>query len=138
MTRRASLLLLPTLAALISFALLSAAPAPVFRSKAPPKTITNGIGMKLVRIPAGKFLMGSPEGEERRYDSEGPEHEVRIAKGFYLGACEVTQGEYEKVMGTDPSWFSATGGGKDKVRGLRTARFPVEMVSQNGPSIDPR
>jgi formylglycine-generating enzyme len=129
MTRRTSLLLLPALAALTSFALLSAAPAPVFRSKAPPKTISNSIGMKLMRIPEGKFLMGSPEGEKGRGDHEGPEHEVRIAKAFYLGACEVTQGEYEKVMGTNPSRFSATGGGKDKVKGLKTTRFPVECVS---------
>ena len=128
MTHRTSLLSLSILAGLISFAVLWSAPAPVFRSKAPPKTIANSIGMKLVLIPAGKFLMGSPESEKHRVGSEGPEHEVRITKAFYLGTHEVTQGEYEKMMGKNPSWFSATGGGKDKVAGLKTDRFPVDSV----------
>ena len=131
MTHRTSLLALPLLAALISFALLSGAPAPVYKHRDPPKTITNSIGMKLAHIPAGKFLMGSPESEKRRLAHEGPAHEVRIAKAFYLGTYEVTQGEYEKVMGKNPSWFSATGGGKDKVTGLKTDRFPVENVAHD-------
>jgi formylglycine-generating enzyme required for sulfatase activity len=41
----------------------------------------------------------------------------------------VTQGEYEKVMGKNPSYFSAKGDGKAKVNGLDTSRFPVEQVS---------
>ena len=125
MTRRASLLL-STLPALISFALSSAAPAPVFRG--PPKTIANSIGMKLAHISPGTFLMGSPEGEKRRYEHEGPEHEVRITKAFYLGVHHVTQGEYEKVMGTNPSSFSATGGDKDAVAGRKTDHLPVDSV----------
>src|SRR5262249_24963498 len=44
---------------------------------------------------------------------------------------EVTQKQYEKVMGKNPSWFSQKGGGKDKVKHLDTARFPVECVSWN-------
>ena len=119
-------LLLSTLAALISFAALWSAPAPVFRRS--PKPIANSIGMKLAYIPAGKFLMGSPESEKRRYEHEGPEHEVRITKGFYLSVHHVTQGEYEKVMGRNPSWFSAKSGGKAAVVGLKTERFPVDSV----------
>ena len=45
-----------------------------------------GIGMKLELIPAGKFLMGSPEDEDGRFDGEGPQHEVEISRAFYLGA----------------------------------------------------
>jgi formylglycine-generating enzyme required for sulfatase activity len=59
--------------------------------------------MKLVLIPAGKFLMGSPPSEEGRRANEGPEHEVTISKPFYMGAYEVTQGQFEKVMGRNPS-----------------------------------
>lgn len=40
--------------------------------------------MEFVRIPAGKFLMGSPVGEQGRYEEEGPQREVEISKAFYL------------------------------------------------------
>ncbi|MGA2621848.1 MAG: SUMF1/EgtB/PvdO family nonheme iron enzyme, partial [Thermoguttaceae bacterium] len=108
-----------------------------------PVEITNSIGMKLVLIPPGEFEMGSPKEliEEQlkaragdqwwvpRLPGEGPRHRVRITKAFYLGMTEVTQGEYEKVVGTNPSYFSATGKGKDQVAGQDTKRFPVENVS---------
>ncbi len=90
------------------------------------KTITNSIGMKLVLIPAGEFQMGSSQSEN---DNEGPQHQVHITKGFYLGKYPVTQGEYERVMGKNPSTFRADGAGKERVSGLDTSRFPVETVS---------
>ena len=70
----------------------------------PPEEVTNSIGMKLVLIPKGTFMMGSPESEERRVGNE-TQHEVTISKDYYLGVTEVTQGQYEKVMGTNPSYF---------------------------------
>ena len=71
-----------------------------------PKEITNSIGMKLMLIPPGMFLMGSPEGEEHRYAPyEGPQHEVIITRPFYLGIYPVTQREFEAVMGYNPSCF---------------------------------
>jgi formylglycine-generating enzyme required for sulfatase activity len=96
---------------------------------APGKEYTNTLGMKLERIKDGTFTMESPDKEEGRNDDEGPQHEVTITQPFYLGVCPVTQGEYEKMMGKNPSWFSKDGGGKDKVQGLDTRRFPVETVS---------
>ena len=89
--------------------------------------ITNSIGMKLVRIAAGMFKMGSPKGEGS--SDEEPQHEVEITKPFYMGAYTVTQAEYKEVMGENPSYFSASGGGKDKVIGMNTSKFPVETVS---------
>jgi formylglycine-generating enzyme required for sulfatase activity len=102
--------------------------------------------MKLVLIPPGEFMMGSPQEEvdlllkeatEKNCDQwykdqlpgEGPQHRVRITKPFYLGVTEVTQEEYQRVVGINPSEFSATGKEKDKVVGQDTMRFPVEMVS---------
>src|SRR5438309_3948996 len=67
-------------------------------SKPDSKVITNSIGMKLAPIPAGKFKMGSPAGEKERDDNEA-QHEVAITKPFYMGVYEVTQREYEKLMG---------------------------------------
>jgi formylglycine-generating enzyme len=128
-----------------------------------PKEVTKSIGMKLVRVPAGKFTMGSTKKEqdnalaalEKIYGGkepnttiaffrvEGPQHEVEIAKPFWLGIHEVTQGQFEKVMGYNPSYFSRGGkgktgvkfpddskpaGGKDKVP-ADTSDYPVENVS---------
>jgi len=87
--------------------------------------------MRFVQIPAGKFLMGSPPSEVRRDMDEGPQHEVRITRPFCLGVYPVTQQEYEKVMGDNPSHFSADGDGRDDVRGLDTSDFPVDSVSWN-------
>jgi formylglycine-generating enzyme required for sulfatase activity len=83
----------------------------------PPKTITNSIGMKLVLIPAGEFLMGSPDSDKDAYFNEKPQHRVRITRPFYLGATPVTQGQYRVVTGANPSHFK----GSDDL--------PVEMVS---------
>ena len=54
---------------------------------------------------------------------------MRITRPFYFGVYVVTQEDYERVMGVNPSDFSATGKGKDKVAGQDTKRFPVENVS---------
>ena len=84
--------------------------------------------MKLALVPAGSFWMGSPATEAQRSTDEGPRTKVLLSRPFYLGAYEVTQEEYRRVMGTNPSFFSPTGPGKDRVAGLNTARFPVEQV----------
>jgi formylglycine-generating enzyme required for sulfatase activity len=74
------------------------------------KVITNSIGMKLVSIPAGKFVMGSPAGEGERDPTE-LQHDVTITRPFYLGVYEVTQAEYAKVAGQNPSFFGPKNGG---------------------------
>ena len=109
-----------------------------------PVEVTNSIGMKLALIPPGEFDMGSPQElidaefeatpkDDKWYldhlPGEGPRHHVRITRPFYLGMYPVTQEEYQKVMRASPSWFSATGKGKDAVGGHDTERFPVETVS---------
>jgi hypothetical protein len=93
------------------------------------RTLTSSIGMKLVLIPAGEFMMGAPEDEPDAEDREKPQHRVRITKPFYLGAYEVTQRQFQDVMGTNPSTFSPTGVLKGSVRGQETSAFPVENVS---------
>ena len=65
------------------------------------KPITNTIGMKFNKIPAGIFMMGSPEGEEGRRDRE-TQHKVTIGTAFYMQTTEVTQGQWKAVMGTEP------------------------------------
>jgi formylglycine-generating enzyme required for sulfatase activity len=61
--------------------------------------------MSLVPIKPGKFMMGSPETEKGRSENEGPQHEVTLTKGFYLGAAEVTEAQYKAVTGHDKPWW---------------------------------
>ena len=86
-------------------------------------TLTLDLGkqatMKLALIPAGKFLMGSRADEAGRDEDEGPQREVVLSKPFYMGVHEVTQGQYEAVMGDNPSKFI-------------DAAKPVECVSWDG------
>ena len=70
-------------------------------------TLTNSIGMKMVLIPPGEFLMGSPESEKDR-SSEELQHRVRITKPFYLGQTEVTQDQWESLTKTKP-WSDLSG-----------------------------
>jgi uncharacterized protein (TIGR02996 family) len=90
--------------------------------------VVNSIEMRLALIPPGCFRMGSPPSEVGRAGYEKA-HEMEITKPFYLGVFPVTQAQWQAVMGSNPSYFSATGGGEDEVRGLDTSDFPVEMVS---------
>ncbi len=114
-----------------------------------PVEYTNSIGMKFRLVPPGEFLMGStPEeidaaikevkddlGEQNRQvaieaiQSEGPQHKVILTQPMYLGVHEVTQAEYQKVMGVNPSWYTPTGSGKDTVAGKATDHHPVEEVT---------
>ncbi len=111
-----------------------------------PVEFTNTIGMRFRLIPPGEFLMGNTpeeiEAELKRpgliqhlhfwrtpIESEGPQHKVVLTKPIYVGVTEVTQAQYELVMGTNPSHFSATGKGKEAVANLETGNYPVETVS---------
>lgn len=107
-----------------------------------PVEYENSLGMKFVLIPPGEFLMGSTpnkidevvksggEGPSKAdLLSEGPQHRVIRTRPIYLGVNEVTQEEYEKVMGTNPSHFAIMGVGREAVLGKNTATYPVEMIS---------
>ena len=56
-------------------------------------------------VPPGKFLMGSPTTEEGRDDDEGPQHEVTISHGFWMGETPVTQQQWLAIMDQNPSRF---------------------------------
>jgi formylglycine-generating enzyme required for sulfatase activity len=73
----------------------------------------NDFGMKLVRIPGGTFKMGAPTVEMGNGDDER-QHEVGVSP-FHLGVYEVTQGQFRKVMGYNPSYFSTSASGRDGV-----------------------
>ncbi|MEI8376184.1 MAG: SUMF1/EgtB/PvdO family nonheme iron enzyme [Planctomycetota bacterium] len=64
-----------------------------------------GIKLEMVLIPAGKFMMGSPDSDTQAETYERPQHRVRITKPFYLGKYLVTQEQWEAVMRSNPSEF---------------------------------
>jgi predicted Zn finger-like uncharacterized protein len=76
----------------------------------------NGVKLEMVLIPAGEFLMGSPDSNMEAANDEKPQHRVRITKPFYLGKYPVTQEQWEAVMGNKPSNFHGP-------------KNPVEQVS---------
>lgn len=64
--------------------------------------VTQVGGVPLVRIPAGTFEMGSPDGEEGRYEWEGPQHSVTVP-GFLIGRYAVTNEEYARFLMASPN-----------------------------------
>jgi formylglycine-generating enzyme required for sulfatase activity len=69
------------------------APVPVDRP-----SFDNSVGMKMIRIKAGRFRMGSPNDEKGRFDNEGPQHEVEISKAFSLAEATVTVGQFRRFV----------------------------------------
>ncbi|MEG3833364.1 bifunctional serine/threonine-protein kinase/formylglycine-generating enzyme family protein [Microcoleus sp. Z1_C3] len=81
------------------------------------ENIGNAITLEMVALPGGSFLMGSPDTEAGRSSYEGPQRTVNIP-AFFIGKYEITQEQYQAVMGNNPSEFKG-------------AKLPVEKVSWN-------
>jgi formylglycine-generating enzyme required for sulfatase activity/serine/threonine protein kinase len=92
-----------------------------------------GMKLELVLVPAGEFMMGAPDAEPGSLPEEKPQHRVKISNNFYMGKYPVTQEQFKKIMGWNPSFFSAgvfpAGEGRTQVAGMDTSRFPVENAS---------
>src|ERR1051325_4246515 len=100
-------------------------PAPLV--KLPKKDATPIIDMAL--IPSGKFFMGASDTDRHASASEKPRREIKINRPFFLGKTEITQAQYEEVMGNNPAAFSKKGAFKDRIKDLDTSKHPVESVS---------
>ncbi|MDA0833293.1 MAG: SUMF1/EgtB/PvdO family nonheme iron enzyme [Planctomycetota bacterium] len=108
-----------------------------------PIEYTNSIGMKFILVPPGEFMMGSSAEQieeaislggnddvKQRIQSEGPRHRVVLTKPHYFSAYEVTQSQYKRVTGENPSYFSETGmGRKNVIDQIDTENYPVESIS---------
>ena len=90
------------------------------------------VKMEFVRIPAGEFLMGSPDSDNDANAYEKPQHRAKITKDFYLGRFPVTQEQYTAVMDNNPSRFRFGGGGIGP--GVDTRHLPVETITWDGAS----
>ena len=104
--------------------------------KSSPSSVTlnlgKGVTMKLVRIRPGKFMMGSPDSEQGRRDNEGPQHLVTISKPFYMGVTEVTQAQYEAVVGTNPSQFKGPTNPVEQVSWMDATAFCKKLSQKTG------
>ncbi|MBA4188551.1 MAG: hypothetical protein C0467_11145 [Planctomycetaceae bacterium] len=86
-----------------------------------PDAFTNTLGLKMVKIEAGTFKMGSVDGELGRKSDEGPAHDVVIKRPFLISATEVTHSQFLKVMGSSPS--------KSSAKASKAQNLPVEYVT---------
>ena len=104
----------------LAFATAAEPNGAVSKTKSPRKELTvdlgKGVKLEMVLIPAGEFMMGSPDSDKDAQSWEKPQHRVRITKPFYLGKYLVTQEQWEAVMGNNPSHFKGP-------------KNPVEQVS---------
>jgi len=91
------------------------------QQKDAPKKFTNSLGMEFAPVPKGKSWLGGGNGKEGT-------KEVNIPQDFYLGTYLVTQEEWQKIIGKNPSHFSRGKVGKE-VSDDELKRFPVEQVS---------
>jgi formylglycine-generating enzyme required for sulfatase activity len=97
------------------------APAAVKKPVSPTpftEKLPNRVTLEMVSLPAGQFLMGSPDSDSDARDWEKPQHPVKV-NSFAIGKYPVTQAQYEAVMGTNPSKFQ------------NNPQNPVERVSWN-------
>jgi formylglycine-generating enzyme required for sulfatase activity len=79
----------------------------------------DGVTMDLVLIKPGQFVMGGESKTDGRFQCvELPKHEVRLTRAFYLGKYEVTQEQYQAVMGTNPS------------KSTKGPNYPVDNVGE--------
>ncbi|GBL13959.1 hercynine oxygenase [Microcystis aeruginosa NIES-1211] len=82
------------------------------------ENLPNGVTLEMVSLPAGQFLMGSPDSDPDARNFEKPQHQVKV-NSFAIGKYPVTQAQYQAVMGKNPSWFQ------------NNPQNPVEKVSWN-------
>ncbi len=118
------------LATALGFLAVTLAPAMHATEPKQDEVIENSIKMKLVYIAPGKFEMGAPK-EENHSGDGGVEtlRQVTLTNGFYLGAFEVTQSEFQQVLDRNPAQHSKDGKCASDVEGQDTSKFPVENVT---------
>jgi formylglycine-generating enzyme required for sulfatase activity len=95
-----------------------------------PPPILNSIGMKLVYIPAGEFMMGAVEGDPFAEKNESPRHQVKITHPFYMGACEVTREQFETIRVKFFEHFEAPDpkAGQSIASGIDVRRWPANKA----------
>ena len=100
------------------------------------ENLGNGIDLEMVYVPGGRFLMGSPENEDKkgwRYNGEAeePQHDVSVP-AFFMGKYPVTQEQYQAVMGKEPSRFKGDNRPVENVTWNDATEFCQKLSQQTG------
>ena len=90
------------------------------------------LSFALVRIPPGEFDLGSPAEEQGHQSNEEPARRIRITKPFYLGRYEVTQGQYQAIMGVNPSEFTGDDLAIDQLTYSQALEFCDKLSQRSG------
>lgn len=93
--------------------------------------LPGNVPLVMVWIPRGTFMMGRYSGEQDSFSDEDPQHPVTVP-GFWMGKYEVTQAQWEAVMGTNPSYFSGENRPADGVSWDLAKSFITALNSYTG------
>lgn len=92
----------------------------------------DGVTLKLVRIPAGSYLQGASPGDNEADANEKPAMRAKVSKDFLIGITEVTQAQWNAVMGVNPSQFMGDDLPVEQVTWLEAVRFCEELSGMTG------
>ena len=95
------------------------------------ENLGNGVTLEMVKIPGGDFEMGSPEDEEGRSKDEGPQRQVKVPE-FFMGKYQVTQAQYQQIMGKNPSNFKGDERPVEKVSWNDAVEFCKKLTQKTG------
>ena len=105
-----------------------------------PLGISNALELEMIRIPAGEFMMGSPENEQQRFDHESPQHQVKISE-FFMGRYPVTQAQWRAVaampqvkivLKADPSCFNGDNRPVERIHWHEAVEFCQRLSKKTG------
>ena len=95
------------------------------------ENLGNGVTLEMVQIPGGTFMMGSPEGEANREKDESPQHQVKVPE-FFMGKHEITQAQYQAIMGNNPSDFKGDKRPVEQVSWDNAVEFCKKLTQKTG------
>jgi len=101
------------------------------KAKVMTENLGNGVSLEMVKIPAGRFIMGSPDTEAQRFDNESPQHYVDVPE-FFMGKYPVTQAQWQAVMGNNPSHFQGANRPVEKVNWYDAVDFCRKLSQMTG------
>lgn len=113
------------------FALLIVLPVLAQTPKPNPNSTKNAIGMEFVKIAPGEFMMGCSTGDSQCDADENPAHRVQITKAFQIGKFEVTQAQWQAVMGSNPSTIQGDNRPVETVSKEEAQDFLAKLTAQN-------
>jgi formylglycine-generating enzyme required for sulfatase activity len=91
----------------------------------------NSVTLEMVEIPGGSFMMGSPESEAQRNSDESPQHQVTVPS-FFMGKYQLTQKQYEAIIGVNPSNFKGENRPVEKVSWDDAVKFCQRLSQKTG------